>query len=44
MMMSSGMGMVACAVAYLVPLVLLIVIFVKVNRIAKNQERILPRS
>lgn len=30
----SGMGMVLCAVAYVVPLILLIVILVKVNRIA----------
>ena len=42
--MMSGMGMIACAVAYLVPLILLIVILVKVNAIAKNQERTLPRS
>lgn len=41
--MMSGIGMIGCAVAYLVPLVLLIVILVQVNRIAKNQERN-PRS
>jgi len=40
----SGMGMIACAVAYLVPLVLIVVTLVKVNGIAKNQERTLPRS
>lgn len=39
----SGIGMIGCAVAYLVPLILLIVILVKVNGIAKNQERNLPR-
>lgn len=38
-MTMSGLGMLACAVAYLVPLILLIVILVKVNRIAKAQER-----
>ncbi len=43
-MMMSGMGMIGCGIAYLVPLVLLIVILVKVNRIASNQERTLPRS
>jgi hypothetical protein len=43
-MMMSGIGMIGCAIAYLVPLVLLIVILVKVNRIANNQERGLPRS
>jgi hypothetical protein len=37
-------GMIGCAIAYLVPLILLIVILVKVNRIAKNQDRSLPRS
>ena len=36
--------MIGCAVAYFVPLVLIIVTLVKVNRIAKNQERTLPRS
>jgi hypothetical protein len=34
----SGLGMIACAIAYLVPLILLIVILVKVNRIAEAQE------
>jgi hypothetical protein len=43
-MMMSGIGMVGCAIAYLVPLILLIVILVKVNRIARNQDRSLPRS
>jgi hypothetical protein len=41
--MMSGMGVLACAVAYLVPLILLIVILEK-NGIAKSQERTLPRS
>jgi hypothetical protein len=43
-MMMSGIGMIGCAIAYLVPLVLLIVILIKVNRIANNQGRGLPRS
>ena len=43
-MTMSGMGMIACAVAYLVPLVLIIVTLVKVNGIAKNQKKLLPRS
>jgi len=43
-MMMSGIGMLGCAIAYLVPWVLLIVILVKVNQIAKNQEKSLPRS
>ena len=37
-MMMSGMGMIGCAIAYLVPLVLLIVILVKVNRIDKTKK------
>jgi len=41
-MMMSGIGMIGCAIAYLVPLVLLIVILVKVNGIAKS-ERGVPR-
>ena len=40
----SGMGMVGCVVAYLVPLILLIVILVKVNRIAKVQDRSGPQA
>jgi len=43
-MMMSGIGMVGCTIAYLVPLILLIVILVKVNQIARNQDRSLPRS
>jgi len=39
----SGLGMVGCVVAYLVPLVLSIVILVKVNRIANVQDRNGPR-
>jgi hypothetical protein len=38
-MEGSGIGMVGCVVAYLVSLILLIVILVKVNRIAKVQDR-----
>ena len=34
-MVMSGMGMLGCVVAYVVPLILLIVVLVKVNRIAK---------
>lgn len=33
-MAMSGIGMVLCSVAYLVPLILLIVVLVKVNRIS----------
>jgi hypothetical protein len=36
-MSMSGMGMVGCVVAYLVPLILLILVLFKVNRIAKAQ-------
>jgi hypothetical protein len=39
MMTMSWIGMVACLVAYLIPLVLLIVILVKVARIEKRQPR-----
>jgi hypothetical protein len=39
----SGMGMVGCVVAYVVPLILSIVILVKVNRIAKVQDSNGPR-
>jgi hypothetical protein len=39
-----GTGMIGCAVVYLVPLILLIVILVKIDGIAKTQERSLPRS
>jgi hypothetical protein len=39
----SGIGMIACAIAYLVPLILLIVILVKVNGIAKAQQKSGPR-
>jgi hypothetical protein len=37
-MAMSGIGMLACVAAYLVPLILLIVILVKVNQIAKTQR------
>lgn len=43
MMPMSGLGMIACVVAYLVPLILLIVILRKVNRIEGTQERTGPR-
>jgi hypothetical protein len=36
-MMMSGIGVIGFTIAYLVPLILLIVILVKVNRIARNQ-------
>ena len=36
--------MVGCVAAYLVPLILLIAILVKVNRIAKLQDRNGPRA
>jgi hypothetical protein len=42
-MTMSGIGMLGCAIAYLVPLILLIVILVKVNGIAKNQQKGAPR-
>ena len=35
-MTMSGIGMAFCAIAYLVPLILLIIVLVKVNRIEKR--------
>jgi hypothetical protein len=35
----SGIGMIGCVVAYIVPLILLIVILVKVNGIAKVRQK-----
>ena len=43
-MAMSGLGMFACALAYLVPLILLIVILVKVNGIARSLEKSGPRG
>jgi hypothetical protein len=43
-MAMSGLGMVAYAVGYLVPLILLIVILVKVNGIARTLEKGGPRG
>jgi hypothetical protein len=43
-MAMSGLGMFACVLAYLVPLVLLIVILIKVNGIANAQKRSEPRA
>ena len=43
-MAMSGIGMLACVIAYLTPLILLIVILVKVNQIAKTQEGSLTRT
>jgi hypothetical protein len=39
----SGIGMLGCVVAYAIPLILLIVILVKVNRIAKVHDTSGPR-